>query len=56
MLFHSTACILLAIALILFGNFFAFRDPLKLKSSFKDNQLVQKTSNIQVILATLESA
>lgn len=43
----------LAIALILLGNFFAFRDPLKLKSSFKDNQLVQKTSNIQVILATL---
>ena len=42
----------LAIALILLGNFFAFRDPLKLKSSFKDNQLVQKTSNIQVILAT----
>jgi len=43
----------LAIALILLGNFFAFRDPLKLKSSFKDNQLVQKTSNIQVILATI---
>ena len=43
----------LAIAFILFGNFFAFRDPLKLKSSFKDNQLVQKTSNIQVILATI---
>lgn len=43
----------LAIAFILFGNFFAFRDPLKLKSTFKDNQLVQKTSNIQVILATI---
>ena len=43
----------LAIALILLGNFFAFRDPLKLKSSFKDNQLVQKTSTIQVILATI---
>lgn len=43
----------LAIALILLGNFFAFRDPLKLKSTFKDNQLVQKTSNIQVILATI---
>ena len=43
----------LAIAFILFGNFFAFRDPLKLKSSFKDNQLVQKTSNIQLILATI---
>ena len=43
----------LAIDLILLGNFFAFRDPLKLKSSFKDNQLVQKTSNIQVILATI---
>ena len=43
----------LAIDFILLGNFFAFRDPLKLKSSFKDNQLVQKTSNIQVILATI---
>ena len=43
----------LAIGLILLGNFFAFRDPLKLKSTFKDNQLVQKTSNIQVILATI---
>lgn len=43
----------LAIGLILLGNFFAFRDPLKLKSSFKDNQLVQKTSTIQVFLATI---
>lgn len=43
----------LAIGLILLGNFFAFRDSLKLKSSFKDNQLVQKTSTIQVILATI---
>ena len=43
----------LAIGLILLGNFFAFRDPLKLKSTFKDNQLVQKTSTIQVILATI---
>lgn len=43
----------LAIGLILLGNFFAFRDPLKLKSIFKDNQLVQKTSTIQVILATI---
>ena len=43
----------LAIGLILLGNFFAFRDPLKLKLSFKDNQLVQKTSTIQVILATI---
>ena len=43
----------LAMGLILLGNFFAFRDPLKLKSSFKDNQLVQKTSTIQVILATI---
>ena len=43
----------LAIGLILLGNFFAFRDPLKLKSTCKDNQLVQKTSNIQVILATI---
>ena len=43
----------LAIGLILLGNFFTFRDPLKLKSSFKENPLVRKTSNIQVILATI---
>ena len=43
----------LAIGLILLGNFFAFRDPLKLKSTFKDNPLVRKTSSIQVILATI---
>ena len=43
----------LAIALILLGNFFAFRDPLKLKSTYKENPLVRKTSNIQVILATI---
>ena len=43
----------LAIGLILLGNFFAFRDSLKLKSTFKDNQLVRKTSSIQVILATI---
>jgi len=42
----------LAIALILLGNFFTFRDPLKLKSTYKENSLVRKTSNIQVILAT----
>lgn len=39
----------LAIGLILLGNFFAFRDPLKLKSTCKDNQSIRKTSNIQVI-------
>lgn len=43
----------LAIGLILLGNFFAFRDPLKLKSTCKDNQSIRKTSNIQVILATI---
>ena len=43
----------LALGLILLGNFFAFRDPLKLKSTFKDNPLVRKTSSIQVILATI---
>ena len=43
----------LAIGLILLGNFFAFREPLKLKSTCKDNQSIRKTSNIQVILATI---
>lgn len=43
----------IALALIILGNIFAFRDPLKLQSNFKDNQLVQKTSTIQVILATI---
>ena len=43
----------LALALILLGNFFTFRDPLKLKSTCKDNQSIRKTSNIQVILATI---
>ena len=43
----------LAIALILLGNFFAFRDPLKLKSTYKENPLVRKTSNIQLIIATI---
>lgn len=43
----------LALALILLGNFFTFRDPLKLKSTYKENPLVRKTSNIQVILATI---
>lgn len=43
----------LAIGLILLGNFFAFRDPLKLKSTCKDNQSIRKTSNIQVIIATI---
>lgn len=43
----------LAIGLILLGNFFAFRDPLKLKSTYKENPLVRKTSNIQLIIATI---
>ena len=43
----------LAIGLILLGNFFAFRDPLKLQSTYKDNQFIRNTSKIQLILATI---
>ena len=35
------------------GNIFIFRDISKLKSSFEDNQLIQKTSTIQLVLATI---
>ena len=35
------------------GNIFIFRDISKLKSSFEDNELIQKTSTIQLVLATI---
>ena len=38
---------------IVVGNIFIFRDISKLKSAFKDNDLIQKTSNIQLALATI---
>jgi len=43
----------LSFAVIVLGNIFIFRDISKLKSSFKDNELIQKTSNIQLALATI---
>ena len=38
---------------IVLGNIFIFRDISKLKASFKDNELIQKTSTIQLVLATI---
>lgn len=38
---------------IVLGNIFMFRDISKLKASFKDNELIQKTSTIQLVLATI---
>ena len=38
---------------IVVGNIFIFRDISKLKSAFKDNDLIQKTSTIQLVLATI---
>ena len=38
---------------IVFGNIFIFRDISKLKASFEDNELIQKTSTIQLVLATI---
>ena len=35
------------------GNIFIFRDISKLKASFEDNELIQKTSTIQLVLATI---
>ena len=35
------------------GNIFMFRDISKLKTSFEDNELIQKTSTIQLVLATI---
>ena len=43
----------LSFAVIVLGNIFIFRDISKLKSAFKDNDLIQKTSNIQLALATI---
>ena len=38
---------------IVVGNIFIFRDISKLKSAFKDNDLIQKTCTIQFVLATI---
>ena len=38
---------------IVFGNIFIFRDISKLKASFEDNELIQKTCTIQLVLATI---
>ena len=35
------------------GNIFIFRDISKLKTSFEDNELIQKTSTVQLVLATI---
>ena len=43
----------LSFAVIVLGNIFIFRDISKLKSAFKDNDLIQKTSTIQLVLATI---
>ena len=43
----------LSFAIILLGNIFVFRDISKLKSSLKDNDLIQKTCTIQLVLATI---
>ena len=38
---------------IVLGNIFIFRDISKLKASFEDNELIQRTCTIQVVLATI---
>ena len=38
---------------IVLGNIFMFRDISKLKASFEDNALIQKSSTIQLVLATI---
>lgn len=38
---------------IALGNIFIFRDISKLKASFEDNELIQKTSTVQLVLATI---
>ena len=38
---------------IVLGNIFLFRDISKLKASFEDNELIQKTCTIQLVLATI---
>ena len=44
---------LLSYAVIVLGNIFMFRDISKLKSSLEDNELIQKTSTIQLVLASI---
>ena len=44
---------LLSYAVIVLGNIFMFRDISKLKASFEDNELIQKSSTIQLVLATI---
>ena len=44
---------LLSYAVIVLGNIFMFRDISKLKASFEDNELIQKTCTIQLVLATI---
>ena len=44
---------LLSYAVIVLGNIFIFRDISKLKSSLEDNAFIQKTSTIQLVLATI---
>lgn len=44
---------LLSYAVIVLGNIFMFRDISKLKSSFEDNAFIQKSSTIQLVLATI---
>ena len=43
----------LSFAVIVLGNIFIFRDISKLKASFEDNVLIQKTCTIQLVLATI---
>ena len=38
---------------IALGNIFIFRDISRLKASFEDNELIQKTCTIQLVLATI---
>ena len=38
---------------IVLGNIFIFRDISKLKASFEDNAFIQKTSTVQLVLATI---
>ena len=42
-----------SLALILLGNIIIFRDISKLKASLEDNELIQKTCTIQLVLATI---
>ena len=42
-----------SLALILLGNIIIFRDISKLKASLEDNELIQKTSTVQLVLATI---